>query len=155
MLLIAGDGAPTYVAGLKRLAAELGIEQHLVWLGYVEGARKADVLAAAEVFVLPSFSENFGIAVAEALLGGLPCVLSEGIGIAPEAKAAGAALVVRPHPDDIARAITTLLKDDARRRDMAVNAKRFAEREYSTAVMAERLIALYREVAGAAAKAAT
>ncbi|HVC00214.1 MAG TPA: hypothetical protein VNJ12_12910, partial [Candidatus Dormibacteraeota bacterium] len=72
-----------------------------------------------------------------------------------QAKAAGAALVVSPHPDDIARSITILLEDDTKRRDMAVNAKRFAKREYSTAVMAERLIAMYRDVADSAAKAAT
>ena len=154
-LLIAGDGTSTYVAELKRLGAALGLEDHILFLGYVEGARKAEVLAAASLFVLPSFSENFGIAVAEALLSGLPCVLGEGVGIAPQAKAAGAALVVSPHPDDIARSITILLEDDTKRRDMAVNAKRFAKREYSTAVMAERLIAMYRDVADSAAKAAT
>jgi glycosyltransferase involved in cell wall biosynthesis len=149
LLTIAGDGAPGYVAGLKTFADKLGLAGDVLWLGHTDGARKAGALAGADLFVLPSFSENFGIAAAEAMRAGLPCVLGEGVGIAREAEAAGAALVVSPEPAAIAAAIERLLGDEVLRRDMAARAKAFAAREYAPSAMAERLIALYRTILSA------
>ena len=149
VLLMAGDGDPAHVASLKTLAASLGIDQSVIWLGHVEGARKAAVLAAADVFVLPSFSENFGLAAAEAMLAGLPCVLARGVAIAGDVQQAGAGLAVAPDPGSLARALVQVLGDEALRRDMGARARQFAERQYSTRAMAERLTALYRHLASA------
>jgi glycosyltransferase involved in cell wall biosynthesis len=148
-LLIAGGGTPRYMADLKDLAASLGIEKDVFWLGHLEGERKAAALAAADVFVLPSFSENFGIAAAEALFSGLPCVLGKGVAIAQDAEDAGAAIVVAPEPEAIAAAITALLGDASLRQAMGTRGKAFAEREYAPGAMAERLATLYKKVARA------
>jgi glycosyltransferase involved in cell wall biosynthesis len=144
--LIAGDGPVAYVASLKELARSLGIAQQVVWLGHIEGPRKAAAFAAADAFVLPSFSENFGIAAAEALLAGLPCVLGQGVAIAKDVEEAGAGLVTEPDPDAIAQAIKRLLADDALRRAMGARGRAFAKRQYSTRAMAEQLIALYEDI---------
>lgn len=150
-LLVAGDGPAPYVAGLKSLATTLGVADSVLWLGHVEGPLKAAVFAAGEVFVLPSFSENFGIAAAEAMLAGLPVVLGEGVAIAHDAQDAGAGFVVPPEPAHIARAIARLLSDEPLRVRMGEQAIVFAEREYSTATMAQRLIGLYEELTAAKA----
>ena len=92
LLLIAGSGEASYIARLKCRAQALGIVDHVIWLGHVDGQRKQDVFARADLFVLPSFSENFGIAAVEAMLAGLPCVLGEGVAVAKPAAAEGAAL---------------------------------------------------------------
>lgn len=146
VLQIAGDGDPTYVAGLKQLATSLGVNDYVFWLGHLENAQKQATFAESDLFILPSFSENFGIAAVEAMLAGLPCILGKGVGIARQVQDAGAGLIVTPDPKEIATAITTLLRDESRRRDMAVKGRLFAEREYSASRMAERLIALYKEV---------
>jgi glycosyltransferase involved in cell wall biosynthesis len=145
-LVIAGDGPAPYVAMLKELARTLGIARQVVWLGHVEGPRKSAAFAAADIFVLPSFSENFGIAAVEALLAGLPCVLGEGIAIAKDIEEAGAGVVTAPEPKAIARAIEQLLGDDTLRRDMGARGKAFAECHYSVRAMAEQLITLYKNV---------
>jgi glycosyltransferase involved in cell wall biosynthesis len=145
-LVIAGDGPAPYVMGLKELARSLGIAQQVVWLGHVEGPRKSAALAAADVFVLPSFSENFGVAAAEALLAGLPCVLGEGIALAKDVEEAGAGVVTAPNPKAIARALEQLLGDDTLRRAMGAKGKAFAASHYSIRVMAEQLITLYEDV---------
>jgi glycosyltransferase involved in cell wall biosynthesis len=147
VLLIAGDGDPIYVAELKRLAATLGIEDHVLWLGHVEGARKAAAFAAADVFVLPSFSENFGIAAVEAMLAGLPCVLSPGVAIAGDAARAGGAVLVEPEPQALAMAIDATLHSEGARKAMGDRAREFALGAYSTSAMARRLIDLYESVA--------
>lgn len=145
-LVIAGDGEPAYVAGLKRLADELGLADRIVWAGFVDGELKASAFAAAEVFVLPSFSENFGIAAAEALMAGLPCVLGEGVAIADEVARAGAGVVTAPDPEAIAAALRRVLTSDAQREDMGRRARALASEKYSLAAMGAALHALYSRI---------
>jgi glycosyltransferase involved in cell wall biosynthesis len=152
-LMIAGDGPAEYVVSLKHLARSLGISQQVFWLGHVEGPSKAAAFAAADVFVLPSFSENFGIAAVEALLSGLPCVLGQGVAIAKDVEAAGAGLVTAPDPAAIAQALEQLLSNHALRSELGARAKAFAERKYSTRAMAEQLVALYEGIRDGAGQA--
>ena len=101
-LLVGGAGASDYVESLRELARREGVGDQVHWLGQVGGQVKADLLAAADVFVLPSFSENFGLAAVEALAAGLPCVLGCGVALAEEVGRAGAGVVVDPNPESIA-----------------------------------------------------
>jgi glycosyltransferase involved in cell wall biosynthesis len=145
-LLIAGDGEAGYVASLKELAGELGLSDRVVWLGHVEGAQKAAALAAAHGFVLPSFSENFGIAAAEALMAGLPCVLGKGVAIAGEVADAGAGVATSPEPEAIAQALREVLTDDDRRIEMGRRAAALARERYSLDAMGARLHELYSRI---------
>ncbi|CAA2141116.1 Alpha-monoglucosyldiacylglycerol synthase [Hyphomicrobium sp. ghe19] len=145
-LLIAGSGSSTYVDELKARCKDRGIADLVVWLGHVEGDAKAAALHAADVFVLPSFSENFGIAAVEALFAGLPCVLAEGVAIAEDVARAGAGIVVPPKAAEVARALESLLDDEAERRSMANRARIFAEDTFSSRVMGQRLIEIYQNV---------
>jgi glycosyltransferase involved in cell wall biosynthesis len=144
--LIAGAGAPEYVAQLRDLAAQLGVAERVSWAGHLDSDLKAAAFVRAEVFVLPSFSENFGIAAAEALAAGLPCVLGRGVAIAGELADAGAALVVDADPASIAAALNHLLQDDALRTRMARAARKFALENYSVAAMGLALRGLYSAV---------
>jgi glycosyltransferase involved in cell wall biosynthesis len=78
-LYIAGDGPE--MNSLVQLAAALGIKEHVCFTGFLPDAYT--VLCKADVFILPSFSEGLGNAVMEAMLAGLPCIVS-GVGGAAE-----------------------------------------------------------------------
>ena len=145
-LLVVGDGLTTYIASLKSLALELGIEQKVVWAGHLSGEAKAAAFGVASVFALSSFSENFGIAAVEALAAGVPSVLSESVAIAGDARDAGAAFVSTTDPESIAKAIASLLDDAAVRHRMSDLARAFAERNYSVGAMGRSLIDLYNHV---------
>lgn len=145
-LVIAGDGETGYLADLKKLAGDLGLTDRVVWLGHVEGEQKAAALAAAQVFVLPSFSENFGIAAAEALMAGLPCVLGKGVAIADEVAEAGAGLATSPEPEAIAQTLQEVLVDEDRRTAMGRRATALATERYSLAAMGAGLHALYSRI---------
>ena len=145
-LLIAGAGEPSYVGSLKARAAAAGLCDRIAWLGHVEGAQKRSAFATADVFVLPSFSENFGIAAVEAQLAGVPCVLGKGVAVATEVEKAGGGLAITPEPAPMARALERVLGDDGLRRKMGAQATEFANREYSTQTMTRRLLALYQEI---------
>lgn len=147
LLLVAGDGPPAYVAELKARAAPLG--DRVVWLGHVEGARKAALLAAADLFVLPSFSENFGIAAAEALAAGLPCLLGHGVALAGEVAEAGAGRAVAPDPASLRVALDDLIRSAPLRTGMGRRARALAAERYDGAAMTRRLVDLYQTLAAA------
>ena len=145
-LLVAGGGDAAFVQALHQHADSLGLAGSVVWAGPVEGDAKAAALGVARLFVLPSFSENFGIAAAEALMAGLPCVLAEGVAIAGDVQAAGAGLCVSPDAASVAAALDALLNDPDRCQAMSHRARALAAQRYSAEAMGASLLGLYKEV---------
>jgi glycosyltransferase involved in cell wall biosynthesis len=145
-LNIAGNGDERYIAALQSLARDLAIAGHVNWLGYVEGEKKSAVLAVASAFVLPSFSENFGIAVAEALAAGLPCVVSHGVALSNEIEKAGAGIVVGTTPENIAAGLERLVGDRDGLSAKSKAARTLATNTFSIDTMGARLEALYRDI---------
>jgi len=143
ILNIAGDGPADHVASMRALAANLSISDRVRWLGHLEDEAKTAAFEAADIFVLPSFSENFGIAAVEAMLAGLPCILGREVAIAEEAKRQGACVTVEPRPESIAAALVQLLDDFQGRRRMGDEARAWAEREYCCDAAATRLMEIY------------
>lgn len=78
VLLIAGPGDESYRAVLAKLACESGCESRVILAGMVEGPTKAALLAHADLLVLPTHSENFGMVVAESLAHGTPTITTKG-----------------------------------------------------------------------------
>jgi glycosyltransferase involved in cell wall biosynthesis len=92
-LVMAGPDEMGWTRELTRLAASLGVEQHISWTGMLSGPAKWGALRAAHVFALPSHQENFGVSVAEALACGVPVLISDQVNICREVEAADAGLV--------------------------------------------------------------
>ena len=78
VLQIAGPDELDHTRETKTLVHALGLDSRVEFLGIVGEGEKGSVLEAADLFVLPSFSENFGVVVAEALVYGLPVVATRG-----------------------------------------------------------------------------
>jgi glycosyltransferase involved in cell wall biosynthesis len=110
-LVIAGDGPEQYRRELQSRVSACGLDQTTVFAGHVTGCEKWDLFSSAEVFVLPSYHENFGVAVVEAMAAGVPVVISERINIWPDISAAGAGVVTGLDATDIAQALHRLLDD--------------------------------------------
>lgn len=77
-LQIAGPDELGHTKEVMALVRSFGLENRVEFLGPVREERKQEVLESASLFVLPSFTENFGIAVAEALAYGIPVIASRG-----------------------------------------------------------------------------
>jgi glycosyltransferase involved in cell wall biosynthesis len=73
-----GTGDPSYVRSLKKLTADFGLSARVQFHGHVDGKEKLAAFTRADLFVLPTHSENFGMAVAEALAHGVPAAVSHG-----------------------------------------------------------------------------
>ncbi len=98
------------------------------------------------MFVLPSYSENFGIAAAEALAAGVPSILSENVAVADYAKAADAALVVPCEDGAIAAALRQLLADEELRVHLASNGRNLVRNKFSSEAVGRSLRELYEQL---------
>jgi glycosyltransferase involved in cell wall biosynthesis len=98
-LVMAGPDQTGWSPELKRLTKDLRIDHQVTWTGMLDGDLKFGALHAAEVFILPSHQENFGIAAAEALACSLPVLISDKVNIWREVEKDRAGLV---ETDDLA-----------------------------------------------------
>lgn len=146
LLIVAGDGDAELKQSLLRQSRQLGIESLVIWTGHLSGTRKLAALAGADLFVLPSRSENFGIALLEAMAAGLPCVTTFGVALACD-EICQEAVICTPVNDAEALACECLrlLKDSALRKTLSIKA-RAAAQNYSSEVMAARLLKLYNQL---------
>lgn len=113
-----------YLATLKALAQAEGIGPAVHWPGMITGEAKWGALATAEAFVLPSYQENFGIAVVEALACGTPVLISNHVNIWSELDADNAALVEPPTQEGTTRLLERWLLLSADKRNKMADAAR-------------------------------
>jgi glycosyltransferase involved in cell wall biosynthesis len=156
-LVIAGPCADAeYLKQLQERARARCPADSVLWPGMIRGDTKWGALRAAEVFVLPSHQENFGIAVAEALSCGTPVLISDKVNIWREIKADAAGLVEN---DDLAGTIKLLeawwsMYEPARARMREAATKSFEQR-YAVKSAAQSLANVLSEGLAANGRAAS
>jgi glycosyltransferase involved in cell wall biosynthesis len=145
-LVIAGSGSAPLVSGLQELARRHKIEADVVWAGFVQGADKNNALADADVFVLPSYSENFGVAAVEAMSFQLPLIVSDQVGIHDRISSCRAGLVTACDVGALSEAMMKLAADQALRQEMGRNGFSLAKTAFHSEVVTHQLIELYRKL---------
>jgi glycosyltransferase involved in cell wall biosynthesis len=145
-LVVAGNGEPALTAHLQQEAVRLRIGSDIFWAGFLSGAEKWAALADADIFVLPSYSENFGVAVVEAMACGLPVIVSDQVGIHREIAAAQAGLAVPCRVTALTEALTQLVADTEMRSRMGANGRHLARSEFSLEAVTDALIRLYTAI---------
>lgn len=131
----------------ERFLAALGAERHRVRIaGYVPDAELLSYYAAADVFVLPSLLEGFGIPLVEAMAAGVPVVTTSG---SAAQEIAGDAGLIVPRADSpaLAEALDRLLAHAGLRQEMRRAGQKRAQTLFDQTVMAADMDALYRRVA--------
>lgn len=116
--VIAGDGSAEYVKYLERLAEDLGVRGNVFFTGLLQDEAVREAYRAATLFILPSWQENFGLSVVEAMAAGCPVIISKQIDLAGDIESAGAGLAVSPNAEENAEAISLLLESDQLRARM-------------------------------------
>jgi len=144
LLEIAGDGDPEYLQQLQHRCAALGLAPHVQWHGFVAGEAKQAMLQQADWFVLPSASENFGIAAAEALMAGTPVVLSPGVALSANVQAAQAGFVCEPSVEALAGCLEQCLEPPPLRMRQA--ARQLADQQFSWSSISRQLIDHYEDI---------
>jgi glycosyltransferase involved in cell wall biosynthesis len=144
-LAIAGNDEENYQPSLLRLAKAAGVADRVRFLGRVDGTDKGELLRKATMLVLPSYSENFGNVILEAMAIGRPVVVTPEVGLAPTVRKANAGLVVDGRPETIAAAINKLLQDRELCRRMGEAGQQIVSEHFSWVAIAERMERVYEE----------
>ena len=148
MLVIAGEGDAQLTSEAVERARTSGLKDHVLWTGFLDSRAKAELLSDAELFVLPSYSENFGVAVVEALSFNVPVVVSDQVGIHHEVHDAQAGLVVPCEVGALFRAMQEILQNPGLKAELSANAGRLASGRFSRARILERIADVYGTIAG-------
>jgi glycosyltransferase involved in cell wall biosynthesis len=132
---------------LERLAENSGIGSQVDFVGGLYGRDRLAALSAADVWALSSHTENFGIAVMEALAAGCSVTISREVNLAEEVAEANAGLVADAEPRAFAAGLLKLLGDPERRRSLSRAGREFAAR-YDWSEVTPRLLDMYRMAMG-------
>lgn len=114
--------------------------------GFISGDLKAKLLQESDIFVLPSYYENFGIAVAEAMVSGLPVVISNQVYIWKEIEQAKAGWVANCDVESLAGVLSLALENAAERKQRGLNAQQYALKHYNWDNIAQQTIQSYQQI---------
>lgn len=135
--IIAGPSEDHFQKTLEVSARELGVFEKVIFTGYLNQAQRLSALADADVFILTSRSENFGMSVVEAMASRLPVVVSDTVGIADDIVMAQAGRVVPLQVPLIAKALEDLLLSEELRKSLGDKARSLALKKYSCSDIAK------------------
>jgi glycosyltransferase involved in cell wall biosynthesis len=144
-LVIAGDGPPDYVSKLKAKVAASSRPDRIVFTGWLEDERKHAVLGGASLLALPSYQENFGLCVMEAMAHSVPVLVSPNVNLAAEIVSANAGWIAAIDKDALAGKLCEALSDEDELMKRGRAGKQLSQK-YSWENAATGLIGLYTEV---------
>ncbi len=145
-LFIAGPDDEGFGQQVRQWLNDEQVLDRVTFAGMLRGERKEAAFGAADIFVLPSYTENFGIAIAEALVAEVPVIISNKVNIWREIANARAGLVVNCDAEEVARAITTLLDNGELRSELGKAGRVLVAEKYDWARMAEEMVRIYRDI---------
>jgi glycosyltransferase involved in cell wall biosynthesis len=148
-LVLAGPVSDiSYARRLRERVARLGLSESVTWTGMLTGDRKWGAFRAADVFVLPSHQENFGIAVVEAMACGLPVLISRSVNIWREVVADQAGFAETDSGDGTRRLLMHWISlDQTTRNRIRANARRCFDRRFNVRMTSERVTRALEAVA--------
>ena len=144
-LTICGTGDTGYVSSLRTLADDLAISRRIHFAGHVEGEAKSRAFRNADICVVPSYTENFAMVVAEALAHGVPVIASRGTPW-KELAERQCGLWVENDPASLAKAVTEMQGRNLNQ--LGENGRRWMEQGFSWAAVAGRMHAVYAGLVG-------
>ncbi len=147
-LIIAGNDETGYRQKLEEIAAQNAVSERIRFIGAASDEHKWALYENASMFILPSYSENFGNVVAEAMAMGCPVVVTPEVGLADMVRESGAGVVVEGTPRKLASAIRSLQQDSAARRLMGERGRFAVRRHLSWESAAARMESAYADICG-------
>lgn len=142
-ILVAGEGDADYVAEMKRMIADNGLQDIVQLVGGVYGDEKWRLFQTSDFFVLPTHSENFGLAIAESLASGTPVITTVGTpwhDLNDTNSGAWIEIGTQPLTETLRK---FLALSDGELEAMGRNGRRLIEEKYSAHVMAKEMMKVY------------
>jgi glycosyltransferase involved in cell wall biosynthesis len=144
-LIIAGPDSINFLPQVKKFFADVGCLEAVTFTGMLKGSLKFAALAAASIYIAPSYSEGFSMSVLEGMASGLPCIITTGCNF-PEAAEAKAANVVDIDAESIANALITCLQNPQEAKIMGDRARQLILEQYTWDKIAAKMIEIYQAI---------
>ncbi len=145
-LLIVGSDEEGYGGKVRDWFKDKGVLGRVTFTGILLGRKKMEVFAGSDVFVLPSYSENFGMAVVEAMACSLPIIISDQVGIYREVKSAKAGIIIHNDHNELYGAFVKLLDNRKESLEMGKRGRKLVEVQFSIEKVADRMIKVFEEI---------
>ncbi len=150
-LVLAGAGDEHMSKRVEQAISRFGLSNRIDLPGFLTGADKEAALSQADLFVLPSMSENFGVAVAEAMVRGVPVVVTRGVALANEIEDCRGGWIAGEGVEELRSVLRTALENSEDLRIRGKNAADWARRMLTWRRCAESLVDCYKELLNASA----
>ncbi len=147
-MVIAGPGDPRYCSQLQQLVQTLGLEKSVLFTGQLQGTEKLAAFHDADLFVLPSHQENFGIAVIEALAARVPVLISDQVNLHTAISEADAGGVVPLDKEAWTRELRRWLGDEKLRQDAGQRGYMLVRSQFLWPEIAKRWSGHYKRLLG-------
>lgn len=144
--VIAGSGSPEYESQVASLLVSHGIRNRTHLTGFVKGEIKNILVQGADLFALTSYSENFGVAVLEALAVGLPVLVTPGVALADVVKQQHLGYVAELDIAAIASCLQQALEHPQQAKMMGDRACKLISERYTWDQVASNLIDIYTKI---------
>ncbi len=145
-VVIAGNDEEHLTAKLEAQAAEAGVRERIAFVGPVYGEDKAALLSRALLLVLPSYSENFGNVVIEAMAAGCPVVVTPEVGAADMVRESAAGAVLAGDPAILGEGIRRLISDPVGLERMGARGRDFVQHGYTWDAVSGQMEEAYASV---------
>ena len=145
-LAIVGPDNEGYGSKVRQWCHDYGVMEKVYFVDHLGPEEVKQAYVDADVFVLSSYTENFGMTVAETMACGCPVVISDQVNIWREVQEEGAGLVVGLDPPKIANTICRVLSDKEAAGEMGKRCRMAAEKRYSWPRIVDQMTQMYREV---------
>ncbi|GBE91594.1 hormogonium polysaccharide biosynthesis glycosyltransferase HpsP [Nostoc cycadae] len=137
---------PDYEQKINSQIENSSLRSHTTITGFVSGELKACLLQAADLFVLPSYYENFGIAVAEAMVAGIPVVISDQVHIWQQVSDSDSGWVGQTDVSALFELLQQALQNPAECQRRGMNAQKYALEHFSWDAIARQMIQAYQQI---------
>jgi glycosyltransferase involved in cell wall biosynthesis len=145
-LVIAGNDEDNYRQELEALAHRFGLVDRVRLIGPVNDDQKWALLASARILVLPSYSENFGNVVLEAMAASCPVIVTPEVGAASIVREVGCGVVAAGDPANLALAMSRLLNDHQGCQNMGALGLRAVKTKYSWKTIGKEMLDAYADI---------
>jgi glycosyltransferase involved in cell wall biosynthesis len=143
-LVLAGPQDDEMRPKLAAMIEKYDIADRVTFPGYIDGRQKLAALADADMFVLPSYSENFAVSVAEAMFCRLPVIVTDRVNICGDVSRANAGRVITPNVEELAAAIAELAGDENLRQSLGSAGEALVRERFLHERVGQKLDQMYR-----------
>lgn len=143
--ILAGNDEENYWNRLRTMIDDERVRDRIHYVGPVKGSEKEKLLSSADVLVLPSYSESFGIVLLEAMAVACPVIVTPEVGLSSVIRAARCGIVTEGTPKCLGEAISEALSDPVALREMGERGRHLVEERFTWQSVAKRMEELYKQ----------